>query len=99
VLDGLATTCAAVAEVRGRGLMLGVELVEADGRTPAPVLGAAVLEAARCRGVLIGLGGLHGNCLRIAPPLSVSADEAERGARAVADAIVEVVDDAVSVRG
>lgn len=99
VLGGLATTCAAVAEVRGRGLMLGVELVEADGRTPAPALGAAVLEAARRRGVLIGLGGLHGNCLRIAPPLSVSADEAERGARAVADAIVEVVDDAVSVRG
>lgn len=67
--------------------MIGVELVEADGRTPDPVLASAVAEETRRRGVLIGKGGLHGNCLRIAPPLSISADEAERGAQQVADAI------------
>lgn len=87
ILDPLSGQFAAVGEVRGRGLMIGVELVEADGRTPDPVLASAVAEETRRRGVLIGKGGLHGNCLRIAPPLSISAHEAERGAQQVADAI------------
>ena len=67
--------------------MIGVELVEPDGRTPSPELAAAVLEETRRRGLLVGKGGLHGNCLRIAPPLSVSADEADHGAGIVAAAV------------
>lgn len=87
VLDPLVDRFAVVGEVRGRGLMIGVELVEPDGRTPSPELAAAVLEETRRRGLLVGKGGLHGNCLRIAPPLSVSADEADHGAGIVAAAV------------
>lgn len=90
VLDPLVERIDAVAEVRGRGLMIGIELVRPDGRTPAPELAAGAMEACRRRGVLVGAGGLHGNCLRIAPPLSISAEEAATGASAVADALAEV---------
>ncbi len=64
-----------VGDVRGRGLMQGVELVrdEAAGdRTPAADVALRVLEETRKRGLLIGRGGLYGNVLRVAPALVVS---------------------------
>ncbi|WP_055585204.1 aspartate aminotransferase family protein [Peterkaempfera griseoplana] len=67
-----------VGEVRGRGLMIGVELVGADG-SPSPAAATAALEHARELGLLIGKGGRQGNVLRIAPPLSLSTAEAEEG--------------------
>lgn len=80
-----------VGEVRGKGLMLAVETVQAaDGYTPDPAAATAVLEGCRARGVLVGKGGLYGNVLRIAPPLSITADEAEEGAAAIASAVEEV---------
>lgn len=82
-----------VGDVRGKGLMIGIELVRPGTGSPgdpAPELAAAVLEAAKRRGVLIGKGGLHGNVLRIAPPLSLTADEAAEGLAALTAAIEEV---------
>jgi 4-aminobutyrate aminotransferase len=79
-----------VAEVRGRGLMAGIELVEPGGLTPAPAAAAAVLERTKERGVLIGKGGLHGNVLRIAPPLTLTMDEADEGLHALVSALTEV---------
>jgi 4-aminobutyrate aminotransferase len=79
-----------VGEVRGRGLMVGVELVRAPGVQPDPARATAALEACRARGVLVGKGGVHGNVLRIAPPLAVTAPEVEEGAAAIADALIEV---------
>jgi 4-aminobutyrate aminotransferase len=67
-----------VGEVRGKGLMIGVELVRSDG-SPAPEKAAEVLEAAREEGLLIGKGGLYGNSLRLAPPLSITEEEADEG--------------------
>ncbi len=67
-----------IAEVRGKGLMIGIELVDGSG-APAPDKAGAVLEAAREEGLLIGKGGIHGNALRIAPPLSITEDEADEG--------------------
>jgi len=65
-----------VGEIRGRGLMIGVELVEPGSLTPNVLAAQSVLEACRHGGVLIGKGGLHNNVLRIAPPMSVTMDEA-----------------------
>jgi 4-aminobutyrate aminotransferase len=82
-----------VGDVRGKGLMIGVELVRPGTGTPgnpAPELAGAVLEATRRRGVLIGKGGLHGNVLRIAPPLTLTSDEAAEGLAALVAAIEEV---------
>jgi 4-aminobutyrate aminotransferase-like enzyme len=70
-----------IAEVRGRGLMLAIELCvpgtedRPGGPQPWPEGAAGFMEATRARGLLVGKGGLYGNVLRIAPPLSV--DEAE----------------------
>ncbi|SCK42142.1 aspartate aminotransferase family protein [Streptomyces sp. WMMB 322] len=71
-----------VREVRGRGLMAGVELVDPDTGDPSPQAASLVLEAAREGGLLIGKGGGHStsSVLRIAPPLSLTVAEAEEGA-------------------
>ena len=64
-----------VGEVRGRGLMIGVELVrDGDGRTPAAEEAARIKAACRERGVLIGTGGFFGNVLRLQPPLVIEED-------------------------
>ncbi|MEU7089625.1 aspartate aminotransferase family protein [Streptomyces achromogenes] len=70
-----------VREVRGRGLMIGIELVRPGTDEADPRAAAAVLEAARQGGLLIGKGGGHdSSALRIAPPLSLTVAEAEEGA-------------------
>ncbi|WP_405805041.1 aspartate aminotransferase family protein [Streptomyces sp. NBC_00210] len=71
----------AVREVRGRGLMIGIELVRPGTDEANPQAASAVLEAAREGGLLIGKGGGHNtSALRIAPPLSLTVAEAEEGA-------------------
>jgi 4-aminobutyrate aminotransferase len=86
-LDRLAAGSALVAEVRGKGLMVGVELVRPGGLEPHPAAAAAVLEHAREHGLLLGKGGLYGNVLRIAPPLSVTDAEIDEGCAAIAAAL------------
>ncbi|MGG2459628.1 aspartate aminotransferase family protein [Streptomyces sp. RGM 3693] len=76
-----------VREVRGRGLMIGVELVRPGTDAPAPEAATLVLEAARERGLLVGKGGQGGASLRIAPPLTLTVAEAEHGAELLADAL------------
>jgi alanine-glyoxylate transaminase/(R)-3-amino-2-methylpropionate-pyruvate transaminase len=67
-----------IGDVRGRGLMLGVELVR-DRKTkePAREETAEVFEQLRELGVLVGKGGLFGNVLRIKPPLCVTAADVD----------------------
>jgi alanine-glyoxylate transaminase/(R)-3-amino-2-methylpropionate-pyruvate transaminase len=67
-----------VGDVRGMGLMLGVELVEdRESRNPARAASTAVLEAAKEMGLLVGRGGLDGNVLRIKPPLCITAEDVD----------------------
>jgi len=76
-------------DVRGAGLMIGVELVE-DRKTkePAKAACARVLERARELGLLIGKGGLWGNTLRIKPPLCLTEADARF--------LIEVLDEALA---
>ena len=67
-----------IGEVRGKGLMIGLELVGPNGEA-APEKASAALEAAREEGLLIGKGGIYGNSLRVAPPLSITEEEADEG--------------------
>ncbi|HEY7412855.1 MAG TPA: aspartate aminotransferase family protein [Vicinamibacteria bacterium] len=71
----------AIGEVRGMGLMQGVELVnDRQSKEPAPEKAAAVMEGARARGLIVGKGGFYGNVLRISPPMNVTVDDAEQAA-------------------
>ncbi|MET8953076.1 aspartate aminotransferase family protein [Streptomyces sp. NPDC004129] len=80
-LRAVAAQLPVVREVRGRGLMVGVELVRPGTDEADPDAAAAVLEAAREGGLLIGKGGGHNtSVLRIAPPLTLTVAEAEEGA-------------------
>ena len=76
-----------VGEVRGKGLMIGVELVKPGGREPDPEVAAALLERCREGGLLLGKGGLYGNVLRIAPPLSVTGEQAAAAADIIKGAL------------
>lgn len=77
-LTDLMTRHACIGDVRGKGLMLGVEVVEdRTTRAPAPSKAAAVLEATKALGLLVGKGGLHGNVLRIKPPLCITAGDVD----------------------
>lgn len=67
-----------IGEVRGLGLMLGVELVR-DRKTkePANTEAAKVMELCKDRGLIIGKGGLFGNTLRIKPPMCITKADAD----------------------
>jgi len=79
---------AGVVEIRGMGLMLGVELVrDRECKVPAKEETLEVMELAREMGVLLGKGGLDGNVLRIKPPMCVT--------QADTDFALEVLDVAI----
>ena len=79
-----------IAEMRGRGLMLALETVHPGGIEPDPARAAALTEAAKARHLLIGKGGLYGNVLRVAPPLTLTEAEADEGAGLLLEAIAAV---------
>jgi 4-aminobutyrate aminotransferase-like enzyme len=71
-----------IGEVRGMGLMQGVELVlDRETKEPAAAQTAQVIEAARENRLLIGKGGLHGNVLRISPPLNIGNTDVDEFAK------------------
>jgi 4-aminobutyrate aminotransferase len=78
-LDDLAEQLPNIGDVRGKGLMIGVEFVRPGSKDPDSGVTTRVMEEARTGGLLIGKGGLFGNVLRIAPPLSVTSEEAAEG--------------------
>jgi alanine-glyoxylate transaminase/(R)-3-amino-2-methylpropionate-pyruvate transaminase len=74
-----------IGDVRGKGLMVGVELVkDRTTKVPAKEETAHIFEMAKDMGLLIGKGGFHGNVLRIKPPMCFT--------KADADFLLEVVD-------
>jgi len=88
-LHALQTRHRIVGDVRGKGLMLGVELVrDRATKTPAKEETLDVMEALREMSVLVGKGGLDGNVLRIKPPMCITAADV--------DYALEVLDQALS---
>ena len=79
---------AIVGDVRGRGLMIGLELVrDLKTKEPAPAEAKAIRAKMRERGILVGVGGIFGNVVRLQPPLSITADECDRVATQLAESL------------
>ncbi len=80
-----------IGDVRGLGLMLGVELVRDRGtKEPAKEETLAIMEHAREMGVLLGKGGLDGNTLRIKPPMCITAADVDFALEVLDQALAKV---------
>jgi len=80
-----------IGDVRGMGLMQGVELVEnRKTKEPAAKKTARFMEASKRQGILVGKGGLYGNVLRVAPPMLISQQEVADGLERLDKAFAEV---------
>jgi len=82
---------ATVAELRGRGLMQALETVQPGTLEPNVEAAGQIMEQARAAGLLIGKGGLYGNVLRIAPPMTVTEEEVDEAAEILV-ACIEALD-------
>jgi len=81
-----------IGDVRGKGLMVGVEIVEnepAGDRTPNPQGTNRIFEKARQLGLLLGKGGLGGNVLRVAPPMLIDKSKIVDGLKIMDKAFAE----------
>ena len=92
-LQGLAANHPCVGDVRGRGLMIGVELVDPEagaGRPappPDPALATAVQRECLSRGLIVELGGRHSAVVRLLPPLTITDEQAVAVLDRFADAL------------
>jgi 4-aminobutyrate aminotransferase-like enzyme len=77
-LDELQRKYSLIGDVRGKGLMLALELVkDPETKEPAPEATAQLLERARDHGLLIGKGGLYGNVIRLSPMLNIAKSDVD----------------------
>ncbi len=80
-----------IGDVRGRGLMIGVELVkDKEKKTPAPEAAENVRLEAQKRGVLLNTGGVFGCVLRIQPPIAITEEQVQKALEVIEDSIKAV---------
>ncbi|MCO8271166.1 aminotransferase class III-fold pyridoxal phosphate-dependent enzyme [Actinoplanes sp. TRM 88003] len=91
LLDGLrALDLPSLGEVRGKGLMIGVEIVRPGTNEPDAAATVRVFDECRAGGLLVGKGGLYGNVLRMGPPLTLTEAEAHEGLSILTGALSRV---------
>ncbi|MGH9396636.1 MAG: aspartate aminotransferase family protein [Terriglobia bacterium] len=90
-LEGLKEKHPLIGDVRGMGLMQGVELVK-DRKTKEPASQETnrLMDRTRENGLLVGKGGLYGNVLRLAPPLNATKSDIDEGVRMLDKSLEEV---------
>jgi 4-aminobutyrate aminotransferase-like enzyme len=76
-------------EVRGAGLMIGIELVR-EKLTPANTEAEAVRDSMLKAGVLVGVGGIYGNVVRFQPPLIITKQQIDRAVETFTIALAQV---------
>ena len=82
-----------IGDVRGRGLMQALEFVEDEtkgNRTPNPKATVQFFEETRKRNLLVGKGGLYGNVVRLAPPMSVTESEIDEALGIIGEALASM---------
>ena len=86
-LTSLKSKYGRIGEIRGKGLMIGIELIRDRNKTPAKSEAEKVRDLSLGKGVLLGLGGVFGNVLRIQPPLVISEEQIDRVMRVLDEAL------------
>ena len=77
-----------VGDIRGRGLFIGLELVESrSARRPSPALARATARLLREHGVLVGIGGRYGNVIKLCPALVIEAGDLDHGLTTVLEVL------------
>jgi 4-aminobutyrate aminotransferase len=90
-LEELREAHSLIGDVRGKGLMVGVELVRDMGsKRPAADEASRVREEMRRGGILIGVGGVKGSTLRLQPPLIIEVEQLERALNVLDTALTKV---------
>jgi 4-aminobutyrate aminotransferase / (S)-3-amino-2-methylpropionate transaminase / 5-aminovalerate transaminase len=79
-----------IGEVRGLGLMIGVELVRDEKLTAANTEAEGIRDSLLKQGVLVGVGGVYGNVVRFQPPLIIAQKQIDQALAAFATALAEV---------
>jgi 4-aminobutyrate aminotransferase-like enzyme len=79
-----------IGEVRGMGLMIGIELVKDEKLTPAAAEAEAIRETMLSHGILVGVGGSYGNVVRFQPPLVISREQIDAALAVFAQALEDV---------
>jgi 4-aminobutyrate aminotransferase-like enzyme len=88
-LEGLKEKYRLIGEVRGMGLIQGIEVVKTN-KEPAPDFVLEIFEKTKEEGLLIGRGGLYGNVLRLTPPLTIGKGEIDHAIQ-IMDRIFEKI--------
>jgi 4-aminobutyrate aminotransferase len=90
-LEDMKQTRRIIGDIRGKGLMIGIELVRnRETKEPASHEATAVREACRKKSLLVGHGGDKGNVFRLQPPLVISIEELDQAISIVNDSLKEV---------
>jgi len=89
-LRELQKQCPLIGEIRGLGLMIGVELVKDGKLTPAAEEAEAIRDSLLRQGVLVGVGGAYGNVVRFQPPLVIMREQIDQAIGAFGEALAQV---------
>jgi 4-aminobutyrate aminotransferase/(S)-3-amino-2-methylpropionate transaminase len=79
-----------IGDVRGLGLMIGIELVKGANRAPASAEAEEVRDACLRQGLLVGVGGIDGNVIRFQPPLVISRTQIDQAVDILSKVLQEV---------
>ncbi len=79
-----------IGDVRGLGLMIGVELIKDQKKTPAPSEAESLRDRCLQLGLLVGVGGVNGNVVRFQPPLVISKPQIDKAINIFQEALQEI---------
>jgi 4-aminobutyrate aminotransferase len=89
-LRDLQKTNLLIGDVRGAGLMIGVELVKDAEKAPATAEAEALRDACLKNGLIVGVGGVYGNVIRFQPPLVITREQIDRAIGIFSQALAAV---------
>lgn len=79
-----------IGDVRGRGLMVGIELIKDEKKTPAGQEAGKARHLALEKGLLVGVGGVYGNVIRFQPPLVITEEQLDKAVAILDEVLSEL---------